>query len=291
MNKLDVCKATRKISSDTLYTALNQVLNANEAIAEVQFRDLWLKELRKYKEIFPDGWYTPPPHGIVVLFASDANPKRADFVNLRPEEYWPREDIFLNRENGYAYLFASPTNRATGLVGDFSINIYFGKDEDTKTHLKNSVKLEREIFEFIQPGMSFSDVFNFADNLITKNGLRNNIISITNPDGVNIGHTIPASYEDWTEEELESLRQADKDWRTFKNSISKKRSFLSRREDLRVMPGMAFTIEPALKNISNENIPMTMFHQVALIKENGEKELLTNFDEIFKLTGMDYMLR
>ncbi len=32
------------------------------------------------------------------------------------------------------------------------------------------------------------------------------------------------------------------------------------------------------------------FHTIVLIHDNGTKELLTNFDKIFKLFEMDYML-
>lgn len=71
---------------------------------------------------------------------------------------------------------------------------------------------------------------------------------------------------------------------------SKKRVFESIHSSLKVKPGMAFTIEPGVKVVADETIPMTMFHQTVIVNENGEKELLTNFDEIFKLVGMDYML-
>lgn len=290
MNKLDIVKQTRKIAADTLFVVLEQTLKENNPVSEAEFRDKWLLEMQKHKQIFGSGWYTPPPSGIVVLFASKTNPKRADFTNLRPKEFWPRDDIFLDIESGYAYLFASPTHRQSGLIGDFSINIYLGNEEKIKKQLKKSVKIIDEIFNFIKTNISFSDIFKFADNTIAKNGLRNNIVSITNPDGVNMGHTIPASYEDWTEEELKKLRNADNDWISFKDIISKKRIFESIHSSLKVKPGMAFTIEPAVKVVRDNSIPMTMFHKIAFIRENGEKELLANFDQIFKLCGMNYML-
>ena len=288
--KLEVCKKTRKIAADTLVVSLEQLLKSDQSISEVNLRDRWLEEMRKNTNIFSDGWYSAPPYGITILFASRNNPKRADFVNLRPEQYWPKEDIFLDKDEGYAYLFSSPVNRKTGFAGDFAINIYLGNDSKTKKHLKTSLEIDKQIFEFIKVGMTFSEIFQFADNLFRKNGLRNNIVSITDPGGVNIGHTIPAVYEGWSIEELESLNNAGKNWSKFKNNLSKKRRFLSIRDNLKVEPKMAFTIEPALKMISEETIPMTMFHHTTLIKENGQKELLTNFDEIFRLIGMNYML-
>lgn len=288
--KLEVCKKTRKIAADTLTISLDQLLKNGQPISEVNLRDKWLEQMRKNSNIFPDGWYEPPPRGIVVLFASKENLKRADFVNLRPTQYWPKKDIFLDKNDGYAYLFASPTSRETGLAGDFAINIYLGNDLKIKNHLKTSLKIDRQIFEYIKMGMTFSEIFQFADSLIRKNGQRNNIVSITDPDGVNIGHTIPSVYEGWSTEELESLKMADKNWNKFKDNLSKKRRFLSPKQDQKVEAKMAFTIEPALKVISQEAIPMTMLHHLVLIKEHGQKELLTNFDEIFKSIGMNYML-
>lgn len=288
--KLEVCKKTRKIAAATLVISLDHLLKSGQPISEVNLRDKWLEQMRKNSNIFPDGWYDPPPHGVVVLFTSKDNPERADFVNLRPEQFWPKEDIFLDKDEGFAYLFASPTNRETGLAGDFAVNIYFGNDLKIKNHLKKSLEIDKQIFEFIKIGMTFSEIFQFADSLIKKSGLRNNIVSVTDPDGVNIGHTIPSAYEGWSSEELESLNNAEKNWNKFKDNLSKKRRFLSMREHQKIQPKMVFTIEPALKITSQEMVPMTMFHHTVLIQENGQKELITYFDEIFRLIGMNYML-
>lgn len=290
-NKLAICKSTRKIAADTLLIVLKEVLNTNRKVSEAEFRDKWLQEMRKYKQVFSNGWYEPPPSGIVVLFSSKQNPYRADFKNLRPKEYWPKKDIYFKKDECFAYLFASPTDKQTGLAGDFAINIYLGKDSKVINHINTSLRMCRDIFDFIKVGMTFSEIFQFASMQIKKNGLRNNIISITAKDGENIGHTIPASYEDWSSEELKTLQNAEKNWDAFKKMLSNKRVFESKNSSLKVKPGMAFTIEPGVKVVGDETIPMTMFHQTVLIRENGEKEWLTNFDEIFKLTGMNYMLQ
>ena len=70
IDKLAICKQTRKVSSDSLLRTLTKALGTNDPISESQFRDFWLSELRTHKELFPDGWYTPPPHGIGVLFGN-----------------------------------------------------------------------------------------------------------------------------------------------------------------------------------------------------------------------------
>jgi hypothetical protein len=53
---------------------------------------------------------------------------------------------------------------------------------------------------------------------------------------------------------------------------------------------LAFTIEPrAIKN-NEPQIPILYFHTIAMFNEDGKKELLTGFDKIFKLVGMDYLV-
>src|SRR3989338_9581860 len=100
MNNLDICKQTRKAAADSLKNAFEKVLNNNQPISEVDLRDMWLLELRKHQEIFPDGWYTPPPHGIGVLFGTPENTKRINFPTLRTKDYWPRDDVFLDKKDG-----------------------------------------------------------------------------------------------------------------------------------------------------------------------------------------------
>lgn len=52
---------------------------------------------------------------------------------------------------------------------------------------------------------------------------------------------------------------------------------------------MGLTIEPRPRIGNAPNVPMVSFHTICLANENGEMELLENFEEIFKLAGMDYM--
>jgi hypothetical protein len=71
--------------------------------------------------------------------------------------------------------------------------------------------------------------------------------------------------------------------------ISKKRKFVNTVEDLKIKPPMAITIEPRSKIKGKKESPLISFHAIMLIKEKGNRELLTNYDRIFKLTGMNYM--
>ena len=140
--------------------------------------------------------------------------------------------------------------------------------------------------------MSCADVANFAGELLKKKGLANQIISVTDPAKINIGHTIPSTSVDWNKEEKEILKGGEKNWEMVKKLISKKRVFVNISKQWIIIPKVAFTIEPRPKKIDDRSLPTALsYHTIGIIKENGKKELITDFDSIFKLAGMNYMLK
>lgn len=288
-SKIDICKRTRTIASGTLYTTLQNFMD-RKSLSERRFRNAWLVELRKNQTIFPDGWYDPPPNGIGVLFGTGEEKSRLNYKSLRSEEMWPKKEIFLNGNNEMAYFYASPVDKEAGIIGDFGLTIYLGNNSSIIDHLKKCWEINLEIFEFIQVGMKFSEVYKFAEKIIAKYGLSNQIVSSTDPVGQNIGHTIPASYFEWSKEEKLIIENGISDWEPVKNMISKKRVFINSIEDMVYQTGMAVTLEPRLTSINNPSIPMSSFHTIVVINPDGSKELLSNFEEIFKLVGMTYML-
>ena len=283
-NNLLSCKTTRKIAADSLSIALEKVLSRNQQISEIDLRDAWLLELQKYEGLFPDGWYIPPPHGIGILFSTDENTDRTNFDTLREENYWPRNNVFLNKEKGLIMVYASPVSKE-GIIGDFGLNIYFGKDEKIINHFKNIYSAIQNSFSNIKPGMKLSELFNTEYKIFLENNLTNEgWVSVNDPTGINTGHTIP--FLDYNEQNI----LQNKNWETIANFISKKRKFVNRVEDTIIKNNMALTIEPRVKNITNPNLPTIYFHTIVVIDKNGEKELLTNFEEIFRLARMDYLL-
>lgn len=295
--KLEICKQTRKYTADTLYKVLKDLLSQNKPISEILLRDTWLAELRKNPNIFPDGWYIPPPHGIIVLFADDQNKERVSYKTARPAENWPKDDIFLNRKNGIIYLYASPVDRKTGIIGDFGITLYFGKNQEIKDLLKLCLKLDIEIFEYSKEGMYLSDVAIFAEKRMENYGMQNEIVTITDKDAlknksiISIGHTIPGAYEDWNSEEEKILENGIVEWESAKDMISNKRLFVNSVEHFKIKKGCTFTIEPRAKLIKKPHLPASLsYHTIAIFNEDGSKELITNFNELFTLAGTDYLL-
>lgn len=285
INKLEVCKQTRKFAADSLHKVLKKLLASNKPISEVTLRDAWLEELRKNKNIFPDGWYMPPPHGIGIVFGTEYDPDRINFPVLRKEEYWPRDDVFLDRKDGIIVVYSSPVNKHSLIIGDFGLTIYFGKNPNIQNHLKNTLRTNIEITDQIKIGMTLSDVNKAAYKIFPKNNVNNGgWISYNDPTGINIGHTIPFTGEEPTE------HPNYQDWNSTLEYISKHRKFLNAIEKAEIKTGLAFTIEPRMDVPNHPEVPRAYFHTIVLVHHNGRKELLTGFDDLFTLARMSYMM-
>lgn len=288
--KLVICKRTRKFAADSLLITLKKLFTDNKPISETLLRDTWLAEFRKNPDIFPDGWYTPPPHGMIVLFADDEKIDRANYKSARPPEFWPQENIYLNKSSGIISAYSSPVDISSGIIGDFGITLYFGKKSEIQNHLKLALKINNQIFEQINTGQDLSEVSKTTHKILHRYNLLSNLLSPTDPTGTNTGHTIPASYENWNEIEVEAIKNGKGDWEKVCKLISQKRKFVNTSEQLITQPGIAFTIEPRPQNTTNPNLPMVLFHEIVTINSKGEKELLANFNDLFKFAGMKYML-
>jgi hypothetical protein len=163
---------TRLVASESLLKALTYLLKNKERISEVSLCNKWLEEMRKNNNIFSDGWYNPPPHGLSVLFGTDNNFDRISPSTLRPPESWPRSDIFLNRKNGIISVYASPVNQKTGMIGDFGLTLYFGTNQQIKNHLKTCLSIDKKVFEYSQVGMQLSEIYNYTQKLFLVEGLK-----------------------------------------------------------------------------------------------------------------------
>ena len=175
--KIEICRRTREYAQKSLFKVLQKILQNNLVLSEAEIRDRWIFELQKNDAIFKDGWYSPPPHGIGVLIGTDEDGEknRLNFKSLRSKEIWPRKDIRLNTENGIIFAYASPVDKETGIIGDFGITLYFGKNKEIIDHLTLCYKIVQQVFDYVKPGLTFSEIAKHMKSLITSHGLNNEI--------------------------------------------------------------------------------------------------------------------
>jgi len=267
---------TRKTASEIVLSCLKNIKNTSE----VEFRDSLIKEISNYKELFPQGWYDPPPSGVSVLFAQKPF-KRLGFNSMRNPEYFPKKEcLFLDETLGVIYL--SPVDRKTGMIGDFSLTIYNGNNEKIKEHIKKCYKALFSLTEYVQIGMKFSDLFKYSMNLF-KNEFKTIGEMTTNSDpnlGINLGHTIPGSFE----KDFSFGNSFDE----IKNTIRTKRLYINEVENFTIPDTCAFTIEARLEDINKPELPKVYFHFIVCFN-SGKKIILENFNQIFDKVGMNYM--
>ena len=265
---------TRQKASAIATKALADVGDTSEA----QVRDAILSEMAKYTELYPNGWYDPPPGGVAVLFA-DTPFERLQFDSLRDPKFFPSTTSVFGRESvGMFYL--SPIDRATGMIGDIGCSMYRGDDPKIRDHIRVCHDGVHAVCENAEVGMRFCDQYTFAMDLFHKNGKKVGWMTTTHdPLKVNLGHTIPGLLGDeLPQNSFESLKEA----------ICSRRVYTNAEEQFQIPPTCAFTLEARLTDLE-EKLPNIFFHFTVTFSE-GEKHILGDFDDIFRVVGMDYML-
>lgn len=263
---------TRKTGADVFVKALTNV----DGLSELEIKEKIVAEIKKHDEIFPEGWYNPPPAGIAVLLGKD----RLQYDSLRNENFWPQNNIFLEKET-VGLIYFSPIDRSTGMIGDIGFTIYRGVDEKIKKHLKNTYKVIRSIAEYTKVGMEFSEICSFALNLYKNKFKTTKWVTISSPNfTINLGHSIPGSFE-------ENFTFGNT-YEEIKDSIRTKRVDVNNEEHFKIPETCAFTIESRLEDLNNPAMPSAYFHFIVCFNK-GEKTILENYDKIFSAIGMEYM--
>jgi hypothetical protein len=290
-SRLALCRAARKTASDSLLRALTSLRETKQAVSEVILRDKWLATLRQSPGLLPDGWYTPPPHGLGVLFGQAAANGRTNYKTLRPPDVWPRANIYWDDTSPMAYCFASPITLDKHIIGDFGGTFYRGHDKKIQNHLRRCLNLTRAVFDFIEIGMPFRQVYRFANSLFAKEHLQNCVTSTTDPAGMDIGHTVPFVASPLPVRDGQGSADADKKPQNISARISRSRIFINDQENTVYEPGMAITLEPRLIDLDDKNLPMASYHTIVCLHQDGTKELMTCFDDLFKFLAMEYMIQ
>src|SRR3990167_1390121 len=186
---IDAIIKTRETVSDIFVKSLVNL----EGNSEVEIVKKILTEIKNHNEIFPEGWYSPPPAGVAVLL--DQKPfERLKYDSLRNPDFWPKENLRLEKET-VGLVFFSPIDRKTNMIGDIGFTLYRGDNQKIKSHLRKSYAAILEIAKYAEIGMKFSELCSFADQSF-KNKFKITKwapISSDPNQSINIGHTIPGS--------------------------------------------------------------------------------------------------
>ena len=263
---------TRELGADIFTTALTNI----NGLSEFEIKEKLASEIKKHHEIFPEGWYSPPPSGIAVLLGND----RLHYDSLRNEIFWPQKNIFFEKES-VGLIYFSPIARNTGMIGDLGFTVYRGNDEKTKQHLKNVYTVILQIAEHTKVGMKFSEISSFALNLYKNKFKPTKWVTISSPNfAINLGHSIPGSFED--------NFTFGNDYEEIKETIRTKRVHINDAEHFKIPETCAFTIESRLEDINDPNMPSGYFHFIVCFNK-GQKTILENYSQIFSKVDMDYM--
>ena len=268
-------KKTRKTASDILVAALSH----SDGKTEKEIRDTILETVAAHDELFPMGWYDPPPGGVAVLSSSSPY-RRLQFDTLREEDYWPGSDGVIGGEN-VSLVYISPVDRKTGMFGDIGLTLYTGSDPAIREHIRSCRDLLIQAAETARAGMKFSDLYRSSIESFQNQGGKviGWMTTYHDPLKVNLGHTVPGSYsEPVLAETFEETKEA----------IRSRRIYINEVESFEIPETCAFTMEVRLTD-AEKRLPNTFFHVIVSFS-SGRKEILTDFDDIFRTVGMEYMI-
>jgi len=274
-NLIDSIIKTRTLAGNIFVNSLTNL----DGLSELGIKEKIASEIQNHNEIFPEGWYNPPPAGISVIL--DQKPfKRLQYDNLRQPVFWPRADLIFEKET-VAMVYCSPIDRKTGMLADIGLTIYRGENGAIKQHIKNSYQAILAIAKHAEVGMKFSGLCAFASNSFENKFRTTRWTTKSSPNtNMNLGHTIPGSFENnfIFGETYEEIKEA----------IRTKRIQVNEVENFQIPETCAFTIESRLEDANDPNMPSSYFHFIVCF-DKGKKTILENYSQIFSTVGMDYM--
>jgi hypothetical protein len=275
--RIAIIQRTRSIAALALVDALS---HSHEASSERAICNRWTQTIDKSPSLCPEGWYQPPPGGACILIGHPENAfARMNYDSLRNPAIWPRDDISL-RDDSLIYAYASPIDRATGLIGDIGLTLYRGPEPWIRDHLLTCLEVTTRVASFAEVGMELRELFNYAQREIEAAELSNETSSTAS--GIpNIGHTIPWSYEGYSDEVKQCLERGNAC--NMRDKISKQRVFINISATLRIQPTMAFTVEP---QIASSKAPLCSYHIIVAFSK-GRKSISPSFESLFKAFAMD----
>ena len=275
---IDAIIQTRKTTADIFVRSLVDIDN----LSEIEIKERILSEIKNHNEIFPTGWYDPPPSGVCVLLTQKPF-KRLQFDTLRKPEYWPNETSRFEKET-VGIVYFSPVDRETNMIGDLGFTIYNGENKEIKKHIKDCYDTILSIAKHAEIGVKFSELCSFTEKLFhNKLKIIKWITLYSDPsrtNDINLGHTVPGSFE--------KNFYFGNTFKEIKETIRTNRVFINEAGNFIIPETCAFTIEARMIDVKKEYLPGVYFHFIVCFNK-GKKTILDNFSDIFKAVGMDYM--
>lgn len=275
---IDTIRRLRRATASAFADAVEATYRNNPT--EVEIRDAFHECLQSVPDTRSDGWYMPPPHGLIVGIGEPPGFERLKQASYRPESSWP-SDRYRLTDNAILYWYGSPVDLDSGLIGDISCSLYRGSDNALREHMRNAWHTTIQIAKEAEAGMALAEVHERAGAIMEKSGFANIVVGVNDPTGTNIGHTIPWSNEEISADELSVLQHGSS--RDVAALVSGKRRFVNAIEPMTIRDNLAFTIEPRL---SAPNLPTVSFHIVVAF-ENGERAIISEYEPVFRVFGMD----
>lgn len=281
----DTLLRIKKLRRDTGHAFANSYQELLKSpFSELDLKNRWLQHLQNHPHFHDEGWYNPPPDGIICSFGKNADNYAAlRRPSFRAPSSWPTETQYDAED--ISLVYASPIDRSSNLIGDWGLSLYSGSKTDIKEYFENTLLATLHVAESARSGMAFRELYAIALETGTRHGLSNtNVQSISDMAGTNIGHTIPLSYIDTPcRKEIKNARSNNER----RDAISAARIFINAQEEQIIEDNMALVIEP---RYSTYKYPDTLFH-MTLVFINGEKEICHEYSPALQATGMDYLIR
>ena len=129
----------RSAAARTLTAA---ILKSQQTYTEHDLAEGWLQFIRNDNNIFPFGWYQPPPHGISVLIGTPPHYERLNYKSLRDSDKFPSSQHILT-PNSIVYPYFSPIDRETMMIGDHVGSYYSGHNLTTREWIRQASTQQR----------------------------------------------------------------------------------------------------------------------------------------------------
>jgi hypothetical protein len=267
---------TRRHAAQTLLSALQVQSEMTESTVHSE----WQSRLTAIHSLMPEGWYQPPPTGTSVLIGQPPDFSRTNFRSLRNPINLPRRSPPAGPDS-MLFVYCSPIDRVTAMIGDFQMTIYRGNDAAIRHHLAAALRVTLDTAAFAQAGMELRELYFYAAHRMAENDIVNDTHSVTDRSGLqNIGHTIPWSYATYGDHIWTAL--ATDNTTAIAHIMRHAISPITQNQTMRIANDMAFTIEPQV--ISGNGVQAS-FHALVDFRD-ATKTIHTEYSKIFAHFGM-----